>query len=306
MFIRLILIVFLLVMSAMPAFANDKEQELPAAIQELMKAGIDLYEEEVLTNLQIEAKDRLEGDTYYIDFTITNPTNTQLNKKISLTTITYDLCHADDPYQSVTQSVDTISELNIEPFSTYTTTISLKQPIPVQFNHLSSFVFLFEDNSSLHYNTMGESAPTSAFRLFPIASPFGDVSLKIQNISATETITELRDIRLNFTIGQHTQKMIFPDPIALEVKPNESYTLPLYTLSSDNTQASSPFSLNAKTANATRTYSYHINMKINGIPHTYFDNSTDAIKMSGSSKNTFIDTPTTHFQFPPKKNAPKK
>ncbi|MBR0325786.1 MAG: hypothetical protein IIX11_06625, partial [Selenomonadales bacterium] len=194
MLLRCIMTVLLLIATAMPVWANPQEQELPPEIQELIKAGVDLYEEEVLANLRVEVSDQLVGDTYTITYTITNPTNTPLNKKIALTTITYDACHADDPYQTITQCTDTIPALVIAPGETSTITATFKQPIPVQFNHLKSCTFFFEDNAILRYNTLGENAPPSPFHLTPIVSPFGDVSLQIQNYAPSQTITELSDI----------------------------------------------------------------------------------------------------------------
>ncbi len=302
MFIRCIMTVLLLIATAMPAWANAQEpDQISPEVKMLMEAGVDLYEEEVLQSLQLEVKDQLAGDTYSITFTINNPTNTPLNKKVAFTTVTYDLCHADDPYQSVTQNTDAIDALIIEPGKTYTTTINLAQPTPAKFNHLNSCTIVFEDKSSIRYDAMGNAAVTSPFRLIPTVSPFGDVSLKIQNTSQTETITKLSDIRLNFTVGKENHKMLLNDITALAIKPSETYTIPLFVLASaDNTKASSPFSISAKTVNTARNYNYHINMKINGLPHTYANNSSDATKTSGSSKNTFIDTPMAHFEMPPK------
>ena len=90
--------------------------------------------------------------------------------------------------------------------------------------------------------------------------------------------------------------MFITEPIALQIKPKDSYTIPLYTLSSDDsTKAAPPFSLSAKTINTTRSYNYHINMKINGIPHTYIDNYADATQISGSLKSTRIDVSDTIY-----------
>lgn len=305
MFIRCIMIVLLLIATAMPAWANAKEPNLSPEVKQLMEAGIDLYEEEVLKSLQIDVQDQLEDDIYNIILTITNPTNTPLNKKIALTTITYDACHADDPYQTITQYTDAIPAFVIEPGETYTTTIKLKQPVPAQFNQLDSCAFIFEDNTTLHYNTLSESAPTSPFRLIPTVSPFGDVSLQIQNSSAAETITELRDIRLNFTVGEESHKMLLPDLTTLQLKPGEAHTIPLFTLASASNTKSSGFSLGANTVSTSRSYNYHINMKINGIPHTYYDNYSDATQISGVLKTTRIDQSSAEYHYPAEKLDPK-
>ncbi len=306
MLFRCMIIMLLLIVSTMPAWANDKKPMLSETVKHLMDSGYDLADDDILSTLHIETKDWLEGDTYYISYTFTNPTNTPLQKKIDFVTVTYDLCHTDDPYRSITRYTKAIPAFDLPPYTSSGATISLKQPISVSFNHLTSCTFFFEDNTSLCYNTLGKSANTSPFRLTPVISPFGDVSLTIQNTSPSETITELRDIRLNFTIGHEPHKMILTDPITLEIKPNESHTLPLFTLpSATNTTSSSAFSLNAKTANATENNNYHINMKINGIPHTYSDNYTNALRVSGSIQNTFIDTPETTYQPAPLKLDPK-
>lgn len=306
MLLRCIMTVLLLIATAMPAWANAKEPNLSPEVKMLMEAGIDLYEEEVLKSLQIDVQDQLEGDTYNLTYTITNPTNTRLNKKIALTTITYDACHAADPYQTITQCTDAIPALIVAPGETYTTTIKLKQPMHAQFNHLTSCTFIFEDNTTLHYNTLSESAPTSPFRLIPIVTPFGDVSLNIQNNATIEPITELRDIRLNITIGEESHKMLLPDLTALQLKPGEAHTIPLFTLASaNNAKTPSPFSINAQTTNTTRNYNYHITMKINGVSHTYYDNYSDATKMAGTLKSTLIDQSSTNYHYPAEKLDPK-
>ena len=66
MFIRCIMIVLLLIATAMPAWANAKEPNLSPEVKQLMEAGIDLYEEEVLNSLQVNVQDQLEGDIYNI------------------------------------------------------------------------------------------------------------------------------------------------------------------------------------------------------------------------------------------------
>ena len=306
MLLRLIMTVFLLIVFAMPAWANEQQPKVSDTVKQLMDAGIDLYEEEILDSIDIKTEDWIEGDTYYIRCTFENPTNTPLQKKVAYTAVTYDLCHKDDPYQSITQCTDAISELSLEPKATYTTTIALKQPMPVQFNHLNACTFVFEDNASLRYVTLSESAPSSAFHLIPIVSPFGEVTLKLQNNSPTQTITELRDIRLHFTIGEESRKMLMTEPISLQIKPDESYTMPLFTLASaSSASSSSPFSLSAKTVNTTRSYSCHINMKINGIPHTYSVSNTDATQVANATKRTQTDQADTYYQFAPKKLDPE-
>lgn len=309
MLIRLLMTVFLFIASTMPALANDNandKAEVSAIVKGLMEEGIDLYEEEILDNLYIEVGDRIEGDTYHISLAILNPTNTPLNKKIAYTTVTYDLCREADPYQTITQYTDTVKELAVEPFATSTIDLALKQPASAPFNHLTSCTFFFEDNSSLHFTTLGEESPSSPFHLTPIVSPFGEVSLKIQNYSPNAAVTELRDIRLNFTIGQESRKMLITEPISLQIKPSESYSIPLYTLSSANKEKSaSPFSIGAATTSSTYTYNYHLDLKINGIPHTYINNYANATQISGSLKSTQIDTPDTHYQFAPKNLDPE-
>ncbi len=297
MLLRCIMTVLLLIATAMPAWANAQEQELPPEIQELIKAGVELYEEEVLQNLRIEVDDQLQGDTYTLTYTITNPTNTPLNKKAAFATVTYDACHAADPYHKVTQYTDAIPALVVAPGETATFTISLKQPMAVQFNHLNSCTVFFEDNSTIHYNTLSETAPPSPFHLTPIVSPFGDVTLQIQNYSPSQTITELSDVRWDLTIGEESHKKLLADPIALTIKPGETHSMPLFKLESANNTRSSGFSLGANTANATRNYNYRINMKINGISHTYSDNYTDATQVSGALKSTRIDRPEAYYQF---------
>ena len=131
-----------------------------------------------LSQITIKAEDRSEGDTYHIRYTFTNPTDEMIDEEIILTDVTYDLCEGIPFNKDITQCSQTLSRLTIAPLASYTTTISLKQPVPTKFNYLRSGTFYFADGSYLRY-APPDILPKSYFSLLPNISPAGDISLII-------------------------------------------------------------------------------------------------------------------------------
>ena len=208
-----------------------------------------------LSQVTITAEDWVEEDTYHIRYTFTNPTDELIDEEIKLTEIMYHCYYNTRDDNTIVQCSETISRLTIAPHSSYTTTVSLKQPIPSAFNRIIHSNFYFKDSSYLNYSDPF-TYPKSHFSLAPSVSPSGDVSFTIQNNSLSETITDLRNIRMGIKLQDKIFYIHLTEPYPLTIKPNEATTLPLFVL--DNT--------------IYKDYShplYDITMDINGIPHIY-------------------------------------
>lgn len=210
-----------------------------------------------LSKVTITAEDWVDGDMYHIRYTFTNPTDEMIDEEIDFTTVGYHYCNYDykDNGSSTVQYDDTHSLLTIAPHSSYTATVSLKQPAPSAFNRLVTSNFYFKDSSYLNYCIASE-APKSPFSLSPNVSPTGDVFLTIQNNSQTEPITELRNILISAELQGKQLYLLRAEPYPLNVKPNETIQIPVTRLD-DIIDKKSSYS------------SYYLTMDINGIPHRY-------------------------------------
>ena len=255
MMMRLMLVIGLLIGLTMPCASGEEASTKSSP----------------LSKVTIDAEDWVEGDMYHIRYTFTNPTDEMIDKEIDFTTIgyhyyNYDYKHNDS---STIQYDETLSRLTIAPHSSYTTTVSLKQPLPSIFNQLIHSNFYFKDSSYLYYSIASE-APKSLFSLLPNVSPTGDVFLTIQNNSPTETINELRNILINTEIqGKHLY-LLRAKPYPLYINPNETIQIPIFRLD-NTTDKNSSYS------------SYYITADINGIPHRYNIWMSDSRILMGSN-----------------------
>ena len=72
MFIRCMMILFLLMISVMPVWASEKDVPPTNTTAEQMTM------EDALSKVTIEAEDWLDGDMYYTRYTFTNPTDVRI------------------------------------------------------------------------------------------------------------------------------------------------------------------------------------------------------------------------------------
>ena len=223
-----------------------------------------------LSKVTIKAEDWVEGDMYHIRYTFTNPTDEMIDKEIGFSEISYD--YHNYSYENNlgrrTQCDETLSRLTIAPHSSYTMTVSLKQPSPSVFNRLVSSTFYFKDDSCLDYS-LSVNMPKSPFSLLPNVSDSGDVSLTIRNDSPTDTITELRKVLILTNLQGKQRFLLRAEPYSLAVKPSETINIPLFTLD-NTTDKQSSFS------------SFCITMDINDIPHYFYTYTLDSNTIENS------------------------
>lgn len=251
MLFRLMIVLFLLVAYATPVWAEEQDNT-PIDI-----AAEQISSENALSKITITTKDWLDGDTYYIRYTFTNPTDTHIKKKLELTTISYTPCYKVDFNEMVVQCTEDISQLIIPPYSSHAITISLQQINPAPFNELKSSTFYFDDGSYIYYFADDEQTE-SHFSLSPYIAPDGKVYLSIQNNSFFETITEVRNIRLYFNLFGQNITSLYAEPIPLNIKPQKAQKIYLAELADP---------IDKKILD----YRYNVSMKINEVSHIYYD-----------------------------------
>ena len=158
MMMRCMMILLLLMISVMPAWASEKPawlNDLPSSIADEYQAQQDALtkhnqakNESPLSKLYIESEEWHEGSTQYIRYTFTKPTNTLIQEKIAYTRIIYEAFTTAKPFDLQIHATDAIRELVVEPNSSASITVSIPQKAPIIFvNQLDTTFFLNEYDS---------------------------------------------------------------------------------------------------------------------------------------------------------------
>ncbi|MBQ6712366.1 MAG: hypothetical protein IJN28_01090 [Selenomonadales bacterium] len=250
MMMRLLLTICLMIGFAMPCAAADawSEKEINEWKESVTKP-FEAYKEKHLALIQsgnevarfslplykltIESDEWMEGDTYHIRYTFTNPTDELIEEAVLRTNVLL-YTHDGTPYSSAITKRDPAPEwvLRIEPHSSTTHTITLpKEPAFTHFTHEETRFYL-SDGSTLSYffslPSIIDITPVDIdFRVEPTALNKGILTLTITNRSF-ETLHTLRNIRLYTQTGKyssHNETVPLPSPIPLDLEPNETKTL---------------------------------------------------------------------------------
>lgn len=237
MFIRYLLLICLVITSAMPLCAAEKNTNYPVSIDFLLQEQ-DNPLQEIFNQITIDAKDWIDGDTYYIRYTFTNPTATRIDKEIYLPIVSY-FQYTETEIDVKRQCCFDLPRLVIPPYATTAITLRLPQRTPSRFNQLSQTSFYFSDDSQLicySYSFTNEFAlPSASLRI----DPDKKVYLSIHNRSYFHPISQISNLRLHlyscydFTARKYDYDKIFtlPNPISIDLKPREIKSIPLRTLS---------------------------------------------------------------------------
>lgn len=255
MMTRLILTICLMIGLMMPsAWAGEKivppfevPQEFEAAWQHVQQ-GTDsrdsytppdrnnysyLHEEPVttylkdmspLTKLHIESEDWVEGNTYYVRHTITNPTDELIEEDLDHLTINYKIFLNQEKTVYRTQYSDIIPTISLPPHSSqsFITTLTVNEPFDyIQF--LASD-FYFTDGAELtHKLSHGDTPPD--ILITPIILPSGDIYLAMKNHHKSKTITDIRNIDLTVDDGMGNPARFrthYNTRLPLQLKPQET------------------------------------------------------------------------------------
>ena len=192
-----------------------------------------------LTKLHIETKDWCDGDTYYVQCTITNPTDELIEKDIDHIEIFYLL---KSPQKNAihwqAQHSDIISKLTLAPHSTYSFVIPLTIKESYDFIHYSRSTLYFTDRSDLEHRIDYNNSPLPDVLIAPIMLPSGEVYLAMKNHHPTKTVSDIREIYVNYHFRKNSPPAADPEyeefnytdasPLPLTLKPQETafYRLP--------------------------------------------------------------------------------
>ena len=230
MLFRCMMILLLLMISVMPAWAEEKDASSDL-ITEFRQKYYQRVNESPLSKLIVTAEDWREDNTYYVRHTIANPTNEKIEKKLTRIQVSYDT-HNQKKTTSYHQYVDTISDLVIAPNETITVTfpLSLSANDPIELIEHEHTLWEFTDRSYIDI----VNAPTSTdFHIEPVFSPTDGLAISITNNSSDTTITEMCDINLSAYFRKisdgKTARFNYcsSDTFPLTIKPHETMTVPI-------------------------------------------------------------------------------
>ena len=187
-----------------------------------------------LAKLIIETDEWFEGDTYYIRYTFTNPTDEMIDETISRAFIRLKAARAYDIASSVIKR-DPAPEwaLRVEPHSSMSHTIMLpKDPVFSHFIHDSSFFRLSSGGTLFYYWRERDITPPAKidYHFEPTALNKATLTLTVTNQSNT-TLSTLKNILIpykNFTKDEW-ELCFYPlsDSFSLDLAPNESTDIQL-------------------------------------------------------------------------------
>ena len=295
MMMRLMLVICLLIGLTMPcAWAQEKVDapfEIPAEFQEAWNhvqngtevtfsmpqrpdLGPDIYYDNgvplkigsPLSYLTVETKAHVKDSTYYVHYTITNPTDELIEKDIDYIDICCRLFTAQDTHDVYQHyHSDMIRTLTIPPHSTRSFTIPIAIKTPFEIIHYSGSTFYFTDNTNLFHDSRN-SAVLPKVLIIPIVLPSGDVYLAMKNHHPTKTVTDIRELALYISYIEKDSDILTPDThfycintaqLPLRLKPQETAFFRL------------PRSFDAMNDKLTFSFT-ELDITIDGIRHSFF------------------------------------
>ena len=245
MVFRCMMIVFLLMISMIPAWASEKNawlNNMPSYIadeyqaqQEALAKHEQAKKESPLSKLRIESEGWHEDSTQYFRYTFTNPTDMLIQEKIAYIRILYEAFTTAKPFDLQIHSTDAIRELIVEPNSSASITVSIPQKAPIIFvNQLDTTFFLNEYDSIYYLPTTPTVSDPVSFVPTPTRLPSGEFVLSLENRTSLEVDSELRDVSISAMLlsEKHPDTKFFGTcimlkPLPFSVKPNETVLIPI-------------------------------------------------------------------------------
>lgn len=236
MLFRIMMVLFLLVIAAVPAWAGESSsiERKIRAVDEYQMQYNQKREKSPLSKLCIESKQWCEGNTYYVRYTLTNPTDELIQEDNAYMTIGYEVFSANmipllEEYSCV------MPELAILPHESYSFTVAVPQQKSFAFINPFDTFFWLNEYEYINYQPMTPTEPSSV-SLVPtvLRLPDGQIALSIENRVYPQTDTELRDVSVavllesekypdTTAIGIYTPR----EPIPFSAKSNETAVVPL-------------------------------------------------------------------------------
>ncbi|MBQ1248687.1 MAG: hypothetical protein IIX92_01415, partial [Selenomonadales bacterium] len=310
MLFRCMMITLLLILSVMPVWAGEKDltdQEIQNDITSNALYHISLErinaEQSPLSKIQTDMKLQRKGDTYYLHYTFTNPTDTHIEKTLHYADVLHSVSYPDKFPNLFTQRCEKPTKFDLPPHASTTVTLALTHKEPFLYLSPSITTFYFTDDSLSV--TPQEEAPLVLMK--PIILHDSSWALSVENTSPTETIKEIRDCYLFVKIALHDgdfTEWIYQnnDPItlSLDLKPKSTVFIPLQpafnhlALNPDpNTNQRTQYILIpmpdvTAVPPTAKSYYFSIDAQINNIPHQFIESvySQDPTRESVPSYNT--------------------
>ena len=262
-------------------------------------------------------KIRRKGDTYYLRYTFTNPTDAHIEKTLRYADVFHSVSYIDRFSDLFTQRCETPTKFDLPPHASTTITLALTPGEP--YIHLEPCIanFYFTDDSLTVIPHHEE--PLALMK--PIILPNGSLALSVENTSPTETISEIRDCFLfaKFALrDDDCTEWVYqndrPISTSLGLKPKSTTIIPLQPSFRRIARNPSP---NAKlnmqdifvpmpdvtaVPPTTKLYLFGIDAQINNIPHKFHEStySHDPTRESSPSYNTNYHSPSynAHWNVP--------
>lgn len=235
MLFRCMLIVFLLMMSVIPAWANKKDAppfDLPIEFQsawECVQSGtippMEPFPTKFLkytsekrqsdspwNKLCIKTESWTVGNTFFTRYTFTNPTDEQLDKIFTHADICYSIYRKNKSRINPIQHSNVIRTLSLSPHSSQSFLVPLTIKEPFDLIQINSTNFYGTDNSMIGYY-LRPTETTPNILMTPIVLPSGELYIAMKNHHATEAISNIREIVLNATFLKTTPIMKNNEPI---------------------------------------------------------------------------------------------
>lgn len=238
MLFRCMMILFLLMISVMPVWAEEKDMppiEIPTefrsawqCIQDGMVKPMEPFPKmfpqhsSKETSLQqadspwnklcIKTESWTKGNTFYTRYTFTNPTDELIEKIFTHADICYSIYRQNKSRINPIQHSDAIRTLSLPPHSSQSFLVPLTIKEPFDLIQINSATFYGTDRSTLGYYLRPTQTP-STILMTPIVLPSGELYIAMKNHHATETISDIREIVLNATFLKTTPMLKDNKPI---------------------------------------------------------------------------------------------
>ena len=134
MLFRCMMIALLLILSVMPVWAGEKDltdQEIQNDITSNALYHISLErinaKQSPLSKIQADMKVQRKGDTYYLRYTFTNPTDTHIEKTLRYADVLHSVSYPDKFPNLFTQRCEKPTKFDLPPHASTTVTLALTE-----------------------------------------------------------------------------------------------------------------------------------------------------------------------------------
>ena len=295
MMIRLLFMICVIIGLMMPcAWAQEKVDvpfEIPAEFQEAwnhVQNGTDArdtfsipdrdkfypYHEEPVTTylknmsslakLSIESEDWVENSTYYVRYTLTNPTNELIEGDVEYLTVSYVLFLGKESPVTRTQYSDVIPKISLPPHSSDSFVAAFAINEPFDYIHFNDSIFHFTDSAILTHDLLRDNTPPDVL-ITPIILPSGEAYLAMKNHHFFKTMTDIRNIDLSATYLQYASDGSFK-PVKLDY--SDAAILPIRLKPQETAFFRLPHSFPQQTSEFKLTDT-NLTITIEGISHEF-------------------------------------